>query len=197
MIDRTAGIGRLRGIGTVARRSRIILAGALAVLLLAAATTMLTAASAGKAASDLDWTIGVWEGVRRDGADGTEDPMTMRVEAILSGTGQIRQIEIPHGKGVYRGFAVQVFNEEKGRWLRHYTNQGRGRFSSLEGEVAGDVSTWYVTSPDRTRESRLVSERLDGDRWRRTMSISKDGGRSWTVLWTDELRRAEGSGESG
>jgi len=166
------------------RPAGLLLAGLLAGLLI-----LPPLAIAGATASDLDWTLGVWEGIRRDGADGSEAPMTMRVEAILGGAGQIRQIEIPHDGGVYRGFAVQVFNEEKGRWVRLYTNEGRGRFSTLEGEVEGDRSTWWVTSVDRPRESRLVSERLEDDRWRRTMSISKDNGHSWTVLWIDELRR--------
>jgi len=198
MLDLTQSIDQPRARGPQDTPSRPINAGAhrglslarwLLAALFAAPIIGPSLVIAGPAASDLDWTIGVWQGVRRDGADGSEAPMTMRVDAILGGTGQIRQIEIPHDGGVYRGFAVQVFNEEKGRWVRHYTNEGRGGFSTLEGEVEGDRSTWWVTSPERTRESKLISERLDGDRWHRTMSISKDGGRSWTILWIDELHR--------
>ncbi len=162
-------------------------------LLLAGAIANLPGTIAAETASDLDWTLGLWEGGRRDGADGSEARMTMRVEAILGGAGQIRHIEIPHGGDVYRGFAVQVFNEAKGRWVRHYTSENRGRFSSLEGEAEGDSSIWRMTTPDRTRESQLTSERLGDDRWRRTMSISKDGGRTWTVLWIDELHRKKES----
>ena len=162
-------------------------------LLLAGVIANLAGTIAAETASDLDWTLGRWEGGRRDGADGSEARMTMRVEAILGGTGQIRHIEVTHGGGVYRGFAVQVFNEAKGRWVRHYTSENRGHFSSLEGETKGDRSIWRVTTPDRTRESRLISERLGDDRWRRTMSVSQDGGRTWSVLWIDELHRAKES----
>lgn len=162
-------------------------------LLLAGVIANLPGTIAAETASDLDWTLGRWEGGRRDGADGSEARMTMRVEAILGGTGQIRHIEVTHGGGVYRGFAVQVFNKAKGRWVRHYTSENRGHFSSLEGETEGDRGIWRVTTPDRTRESRLISERLGDDRWRRTMSVSQDGGRTWSVLWIDELHRAKES----
>jgi hypothetical protein len=118
--------------------------------------------------------------------------MIMRVDPILAGAGQIRQIEIPHEGGVYRGFAVQVFDPQLERWVRQYANAVRGRFARLEGEVQGDRSIWRSTSPTRTRESRLVSQRVPPDGWRRTMSISEDGGATWRVLWIDELRSDTG-----
>lgn len=142
-----------------------------------------------------DWTVGAWEGVRRAGDDGSEAPMTMRVEAVLGGAGQVRQLEVRHSKGVYRGFSVQVFEREASRWVEQYANDVHGRFVRIEGELddaAGARSTWRVVAPERTRESRLVSERLGEDRWRRTMSVSDDGGATWRVLWTDELERAAG-----
>ena len=137
----------------------------------------------------LDWTLGVWVGVRRDGADGTESAMTMEVEPILAGAGQIRHLEIQTSGGVYRGFATQAFDPELGRWVRFYLNRSRRRYARLEGEVTGDDSVWRSVTPGRTRESRLVSERLGSDRWRRTMSISDDGTATWRALWIDDLTR--------
>jgi hypothetical protein len=121
------------------------------LLLLTGTGPGLSDALAGKAASDLDWTIGRWEGVRRDAQDGREAPMTLRVEPILGGEGQIQQPEVTPGGGIYRGFAVQVFDRETDRWRRHYTIEGRGRFSNLQGEVEGGRSVWRVTSAERTR----------------------------------------------
>jgi hypothetical protein len=74
--------------------------------------------------------------------------------------------------------------------VRQYVNATRGRFVRLEGEVEGDRSTWRATTPGRTRESRLVSERLAGERWRRTQLVSDDGGGTWRILWEDELERS-------
>lgn len=139
-----------------------------------------------------DWTVGEWTGVRRDGADGSEAPMTMRVETILGGGGQVRELEVTHSGGVYRGFSVQAFERETGRWVEQYVNGVHGRFVRIEGEVeaGGARSVWRVVAPERRRESRRVDERLGDDRWRRTMSVSGDGGATWRVLWIDELERA-------
>ena len=142
----------------------------------------------------LDWTLGVWQGVRRAASDGSEQPMEMRVRAVLGGAGQTREIEIPHGAGVYRGFCLQVYDPSIDRWRRTYVNDVRRSFAVLEGEVLEDRSVWRSVTPGRVRESRLVSERPAADRWRRTMSVSEDGGATWRELWIDELRRV-GDGE--
>jgi hypothetical protein len=135
--------------------------------------------------------LGTWRGVRRDAADGSEGAMTMRVAPILGGAGQTREMEIAHAGGLYRGFAVQVYDPEGRCWLRRYVNDVRRRFSELEGEVDGERSEWRSVSPGRTRESRLASERPAPDRWVRTMSISEDGGTTWRELWIDELTRVD------
>jgi len=141
---------------------------------------------------DLDWTIGAWAGIRRDGADGTEFPMTMTVAPILGGAGQIVTLEVRHDGGVYRGVEIQAWDKDEGRWVRQYVNSVRGHFVRLNGEVDGARSVWQSISPDGARESRLVSEPAGEGRWRRTMSVSEDGGVSWRILWIDNLRRSGG-----
>jgi len=146
----------------------------------------------------LDWQVGAWVGTRRDAADGSTEPMTMTVASILGGAGQMREIEIPHSGGVYRGFAVQVFEPESGVWSRRYVNDVRRTFASYacaphERTVEGDRSIWRSITPGRTRESRLASVHetpADGpERWSRTMTVSTDDGATWTELWCDELTR--------
>ena len=139
----------------------------------------------------LDWQVGEWEGTRRDAGDGSESRMVMRVETILGGAGQTREMEIVHDGGVYRGFCVQVFDPEREVWVRRYVNDVRRSYASLEGVSEDDRSLWRSTSPGRARESRLVSERPGPGQWRRTMSVSEDGGATWRVLWIDELRRRD------
>ena len=117
--------------------------------------------------------------------------MTLRVEESLDGSGQIRHLEAVHEGGTYRGFAVQVYEPGRAVWVRQYVNATRGRFSTLEGEAQGDRSTWRSVSPGRSRESKLVSEFIPPGFWKRTMSISDEGGKTWKVLWTDELERID------
>jgi hypothetical protein len=139
----------------------------------------------------LDWVLGCWEGVRREGSDGSEAPMVIRVEPALGGAGQVHHLEVQLEDTVYRGFAVQVFDSRLGRYVQQYVNSSRSRFVRLEGDLEGERITWQSVSPKRTRESRLVSERIAQDRWRKTMSISEDDGQTWRVLWMDELVAVE------
>ena len=117
--------------------------------------------------------------------------MTMRVEPILGGVGQLRHLEVGSGESVYRGFAVQVPDPKGNRWVRSYTNATRGGFAILNGELVDDrTSRWTSASTDGPRQSSLVSERVDDDHWRRTMSVSGDGGETWRVLFVDDLERS-------
>ncbi|MEZ5332182.1 MAG: hypothetical protein R2991_09065 [Thermoanaerobaculia bacterium] len=138
-----------------------------------------------------DWTLGTWEGVRRDGVTGTAEPLRMTVESVLGGTGFLRRLEVAGEHGVYRGLSVQVYDGERDRWLWQYTSEGRGWFAEYAAdEVDGARSVWTPTEP-RVRDSRLTSELEDGGLWRRTMEVSDDG-ETWRVLWVDELRPAVG-----
>lgn len=145
-----------------------------------------------------DWTQGSWEGVRRDGADGSEAPMRLWVNLILDGAGQTRELRVIDGENTYRGFSVVMLERETGRWAEVYVNDVHGRFVRLEGEIevtgpsGAEKSVWRPLDPGRERESKLLSERLGSDGWRRTMSVSDDGGATWRVLWTDELKRRRG-----
>lgn len=139
-----------------------------------------------------DWTLGTWEGVRRDGVTGTEEPLRLTVEGVLGGTAFLRRLEVDGELGVYRGLSVQVYDGERDRWLWQYTSEGRGWFAEYGAdEVDGTRSVWTPTEP-RVRDSRLTSELLPDELWRRTMEVSDDGGESWRVLWVDELRRVDG-----
>lgn len=136
-----------------------------------------------------DWTLGTWEGVRRDVADGTEAEMILRIEPLAGGGGQIRALEITDESEVYRGTAVQRFDSSTGTWFWQYTNSATRAFALYRGRIENNRSIWRSISPGRSRESRLVSERLPDERWRRSMSISTDGGATWLELWVDDLRR--------
>ena len=117
--------------------------------------------------------------------------MTMRVEPLLAGPGQIRTLEVRSADGgVYRGTAVQQ-QRDTGRWFWQYTNSVGRPVARYAGEVEGGRSVWRSISPGRSRESRLVSERMPDGRWRRSMSISTDGGETWRGLWVDELRQTK------
>jgi hypothetical protein len=160
------------------------------VRLLAIGIAALAACAGPDAGSEsLDWTVGTWHGIRRDGADGTEAPMTLLVEALPGGHGVVERIQVEGGGTPYVGFGVRHFDPASRQWTQLYANASRPTFARLEGTVDGDRSTWNSVTAGPGRSSRLVAERLGADRWRRTQQVSEDGGRTWRVLFTDELER--------
>lgn len=143
----------------------------------------------------LEWTLGSWSGTRTGAERGVPEPMLMHVRPMLGGAGQVRELSIQGdpGSDPYEGFCAQVYDSKRKLWVREYSNAFRGKFTELEGALVpgGDPHTtlWTVSSPTRTRETRLYSEHPTPDTWIRTMTISRDGGATWSTLWTDELVR--------
>lgn len=135
----------------------------------------------------LGWTIGHWHGTRRDAADGSEAAMQVVVEPLGDGGGQFERVEVASGERPYVGFSVRR-RLPSGRWLMLYGNVSRPSLARYEGDLLGAVLTMHSVTPGRTREGRLVLERLGDDGWRRTQSVSTDGGRTWSVLFVDELQ---------
>jgi len=133
----------------------------------------------------------LWIGTRRAGVDGTPAPMTLRLRAILGGAGRCEEIEVRNGERPYRGFSVETFDDTASVWVRQYVNVVNGRFVRMEGTKDGGRGFWTVLSDDPKHGSRLEVSWSDATHWRRTQSVSDDGGRTWRVLWSDELTRAD------
>jgi hypothetical protein len=70
-----------------------------------------------------------------------------------------------------------------------YANSTRPTIGRLQGELESNRSTWESITADLSHGSRFVSEQLDANHWRRTQFVSEDGGKTWKVLFTDELER--------
>ena len=141
--------------------------------------------------NEMSWTIGTWEGTRRAANDGSSESMTVRVESLPDGQGQLEILRVVGDSLLYTGFVVRHRDSESGKWTMVYVNSPGRKFSRLEGEITGDHSTWRTGDRTRRRISRLVSERLGPDKWKKTQYISEDEGATWRELFTDKLERFE------
>lgn len=140
--------------------------------------------------ADLDWTLGLWKGVRTRVVDGTAEPMAMRVERLPAGGGFQRFLEVGGDGATYSGAAVVQFDAADGLWHWRYMNRTSKSFSRYLAESMGPArSVWRSVSPKRARDSRLEERRVGVDGWRRSMFVSNDGGSTWIGLWVDELRK--------
>lgn len=137
----------------------------------------------------LGWMEGEWEGMRRSADDGREDSMFVLVVPLSGGPGNVERLRVGTGGSAYVGFAVRSPSEAEGTWTMLYANSSRDRISRLEGEVGPGRATWESAITDRPRISKVVMESVDPDRWRRTNNVSVDSGKTWRILFTDELER--------
>lgn len=135
---------------------------------------------------ELGWAIGTWRGTRRAADDGLDVPMTVRVENLADG--QVERLQVELTPRPYVGFTIRSRNQT-GQWTMIYANSTRPNIGRLEGKLEGNRSTWESIAPDKSHGSRFLSEHVDANRWRRTQFVSEDGGKTWKVLFTDELGR--------
>jgi len=138
-----------------------------------------------------NWPIGSWSGTRTDGKSEARFPISIKVRKTLGGKAVTEEMEVIHGGGLYRAFAITTFEVESQRWIMQYVNDATGKFVPMEGAIDGDTSTWRSIAEKRTREAKLVYERPCPAEWRRTQYASDDGGATWFVIFTDELLRVE------
>ena len=158
-----------------------IASSALVLMLLAACQRSSTTSS-----DELNWAIGTWHGTRRADDDGQDVPMTVRVEHLADG--QVERLQVELTPRPYVGFTVRS-RDAAGQWTMIYANSTRPTIGRLQGKLESNRSTWESITADQSHGSRFVSERLDANRWRRTQFVSEDGGKTWKVLFTDELER--------
>lgn len=147
-----------------------------------------------KTTATLDWMEGEWEGTRRAADDGSVDSMFVLVIPLPGGPGNVERLRVGSGGSAYIGFAVRSPSDTEGRWSMLYANSSRDRISRLEGEVGPGRATWQSAVTNRPRISEVVMESVNPDRWRRTNRVSVDSGKTWSLLFTDELERTRGEG---
>lgn len=160
-------------------------------LLTAVLATAAISCTALPAPDSFSWTVGHWHGARSSGEDGRAAPMTVLVEPLGDGSGQVECLRVEASGGPYVGFTIRR-RDDAGAWRMVYVNSTEHAFARLDASTYESKTTWSSVSGARLRESRLISERIGENRWRKTQQFSDDGGTSWKVLFTDELERDTG-----
>lgn len=140
-----------------------------------------------QSADALNWLTGKWRGTRLEPSSGDRDPVVSVVRPILGGAGEEEMIEIRTSKNTYRGMYLQA-TETNGLSVIIYVNANRRHFARLEGKAQSDGGEWLNVAQGSHR-ARLVYERPSSNTWRRTQYVSEDAGKTWSVLWIDNLER--------
>jgi len=145
--------------------------------------------SASAGSGPLAWTVGRWEGTRTEAATGKAATLHSEIVSVLDGAGEQEQIEVEEGAPHYHGLYLEVSDPETGRSAVTYVNARRRNFSRLEGTATAEGGEWTSVTAVPPHGSRMRIERTGRDSWKRTQMVSEDSGKSWTVLFIDELHR--------
>lgn len=146
-------------------------------------------------ADPLAWTVGRWEGTRTEAATGQAARLHSEISAVLGGAGTEERIEVEEGTPRYMGLYLEV-PDAAGKSVIVYVNARRRSFSRLEGSAGERGGEWTSVTATPPHGSRMRVERTGPDSWKRTQLVSEDGGRTWTVLFVDAMRRAGGTKEN-
>jgi len=144
----------------------------------------------GTEADVLAWTVGRWEGTRTEAATGKAAALHATIRSVIGGGGEEEDLEVEEGTPHYRGLYLQVSDPKSGASVITYVNARRRSFSRLEGKATEAGGEWTSVTAVPPHGSRLRIERIGPDAWKRTQLVSEDGGKSWTVLFVDDLHRA-------
>lgn len=140
----------------------------------------------------LSWLVGTWVGTRVEPATSSRASVVSKITSVLGGAGQQESVEIRLPKGVYRGLYLQVFDPKLDRSVLMYVNATRREFARLEGTATATGGEGRNVSTQGSHRSKLVYEHPSERQWRRTQYVSEDEGKTWSVLFIDELHRKNG-----
>jgi len=108
---------------------------------------------------------------------------------VLGGAGTEERIEVEEGSPRYLGIYLEVSDSKGEKSTIVYVNARRRNFSRLEGIASAEGGEWTSVTAVAPHGSRMRIERTGKDSWKRTQMVSEDGGKTWSVLFTDEMRR--------
>jgi len=112
-----------------------------------------------------------------------------RIESIIDSVGLLENYRAARGK--YVGKSLNKYNPAEDRWEQYWIdNAGLTLFLS-GGIVDGKMVLDDVARGDPDKGlNKVVWEKLDENTVRQTWSVSKDNGKTWTVIFDGEYKRS-------
>jgi hypothetical protein len=174
-----------------------------AALLLPVCVTAQTPACTSPGARDFDFWLGDWHVEQRMATrDGSwlHLPATTRVTRALNGCALIEewQGEVQFfWEGMtapqrMHGLSVRAFDPTSGTWRIHWMDTRSPLFAEpYVGRFAGDRGEFVreLVTPQGPRRGRILFLKQAAGQVRWELATSADSGRTWTTLWTMQMRR--------
>jgi hypothetical protein len=138
----------------------------------------------------LDFWVGEWDLTWPGNKEGQTDHGTNSVQRILDGC--IVQENFSGADAIHlRGQSVSIFDATSGKWKQTWVDN-EGGYLDFVGEFKDGqmVLAREATRPDGSKGlQRMVFKNITHDEFDWSWEGSKDGGKSWTVVWPIHYKR--------
>lgn len=139
---------------------------------------------------ELDFWLGEWDLTWPGDKPNETDHGTNTIRRILDGC--IVQENFSGGEAMHlRGQSVSVFDARDRKWKQTWVDN-EGGYLDFVGEFKdGQMVLWRgATRPDGTKVmQRMVFKNITADEFDWSWEGSKDGGKTWTVVWPIHYKR--------
>ncbi|MGB5819171.1 MAG: hypothetical protein WBG90_06765 [Saonia sp.] len=139
-----------------------------------------------------DFWIGSWEATW-DESEGVVGKGTNEIKKILDGKVIQENFQITEGKGKgFKGTSISIYQTKWNRWKQAWADNQGGYFD-FTGDVSGDEKIFRTTPLKKDGKkilSRMVFKDVRKDAFTWYWEKSKDGGKSWKLLWRINYKRA-------
>lgn len=150
---------------------------------------------------DFDFFIGSWKGRQRrlrerlKGSQTWEEfESTSEVRKTLNGLGNIDEVTMRRGSGVFIGLTVRLFNPETQQWSIYWADSsGNGLGAPMVGEFKNGRGEFYDCEPFEGKRifSRFLWTHDSPNSCRWEQAFSADGGATWETNWTADFTRQQ------
>lgn len=141
----------------------------------------------GKEYQQFDFWIGEWTVFKF----GTETPTgKSKIERIIDGYGILENYSV--GEGKYQGKSLNKYNPAKQRWEQYWIDNSGLTLFLTGGFVGGKMILSDEVSGDKKQGiNQIIWEPLSNGNVRQTWNLSKDGGKTWAVLFDGEYKKVK------
>lgn len=141
----------------------------------------------GKEYQQFDFWIGKWD-VYKFGTENLAGKS--HIESIIDGYGVLENYSV--GEGKYQGKSLNKYNPVKQRWEQYWIDNTGLTLFLTGGFINGKmILSDEISGDPKQGMNQITWEKLANGTIRQTWNLSKDNGKTWTVLFDGEYRKSK------
>ncbi len=112
------------------------------------------------------------------------------IQSINDGYGVLENYSV--GEGKYQGKSLNKYNPVKQRWEQYWIDNTGLTLFLTGGFVTGKmILSDEISGDPKQGINQITWQKLENGNVRQTWNLSKDGGKTWTVLFDGEYKKSK------